>query len=94
MEGMVIIIGIITLIFIWLNLLVSIRIMGFLKSKGETASLFNNNFFVKGKIFKYLPIYKKITLEIEGKVGFLYFFFFMTLFFFLTFLFTGIIIVV
>lgn len=93
MNTSVIIIGIITLLLIWWNLSVSIKIIEYLKIKGEKVSLFNNVFFVKGKIFKYLPLYKKVTLEIEGKVGSLYHTFYLTFILFMLFLGVGIIMV-
>jgi hypothetical protein len=90
MEPALIIIGIITLLFIWWNLLISLKIINYLKSKGEAASLFNNRFFIKGKIFKFLPLYRKITFEKDGKVGPLYFLFYMTFLVSLLFLSAGI----
>lgn len=78
MNTPVIIIGIITLLLIWWNLSVSIKIVEYLKNKKEKVSLFNNMIFVKGKIFKYLPLYKKVTIKEEGKVGPLYNTFYLT----------------
>jgi hypothetical protein len=72
MNTPVLIIGIITLLLIWWNLSVSIKIINYLKNKGKEVSLFNNMIFVKGKIFKYLPLYRKVTIEKDGKVGSLY----------------------
>jgi len=83
MKTSVIIVGVITLLIIWMNLWVSIKIIDYLKSKGEDVSLFNSGFFVRGKIFKYLPLYKKISLDEEGKVGGLYTTFYITFFLFL-----------
>ena len=85
MNTSAIIVGVITLLLIWLNLWVSIKIIDYLKSKGEDVSLFNGGFFVRGKIFKYLPLYKKLTLEEGGKVGGLYTTFYITFFLFLFF---------
>jgi hypothetical protein len=93
MNTSVIIVGVITLLLIWLNLWVSIKIIDYLKSKGEDVSLFNGGFFVRGKIFKYLPLYKKVTLEIDGKVGPLYNTFYLTFILFMFSLGVGIIMV-
>lgn len=76
MNNTIIFIGLITLIFIWLNLWISTRIINYLKSKGVKASMSRHGIFVKGKIFKYLPLYKKISLEHDGKVGHLYYLFY------------------
>ncbi len=78
MNNTVILIGLVTLIFIWINLWVSTRIVNYLKSKGIKASMFSSGFFVKGKIFKYLPEYKKVSLEHDGKVGHLYYSFYIS----------------
>jgi hypothetical protein len=78
--------GIICLIFIWLNLYISTQIVSYLKKHGYDASLFTNGFYVRGKIFKYLPAYKETTNKLEGKIGSLYamfYFSFMGLCFFL-----------
>lgn len=93
MNLLAIIIGVITLFFIWWNLWVSVKIVKFLKSKGEEVSLFNNGFFVRGKIFMYLPLYRKLSIETSGKVGHLYITFYITFFLFLIFLIFGIAIV-
>ena len=93
MKNPAIIIGIICLLFIWWNLLVSVRIMRYLKSKGQKVSLFDNLFFVKGKIFAYLPLYKKISQEEDGKTGPLYLKFYFTFSLFILFLITGLIVV-
>ena len=80
-----IIFGLIALIFIWYNFYVSISIVKYLKANGKEASLFTKGFYVRGKIFKYLTLYKETTIQKEGKVGNLYsqfyFSFFMLLFF-------------
>ena len=93
MNTPVIIVGVITLVLIWLNLSVSIKIIDYLKSHNQDVSLFNGGFFVKGKIFRYLPLYKKVTLENDGKVGPLYSSFYLTFFLFMLALGTGIIMV-
>ena len=67
-----IILGLTTLTFLWYNFYVSLKIVNYLKSNGVDASLFSKGFYVKGKIFKYLPSYKETTLKKEGKVGSLY----------------------
>jgi len=90
MNSLAIILGLIALIFIWWNLWVSTKIVTFLKSKGENASLFSNGIYVKGKIFKYLPLYKKISFESTGKVGPLYTLFYITFFLIVIFVLFGI----
>lgn len=81
-----IIFGFIALIFLWYNFYVSISIVKYLKSNGKEASLFTKGFYVKGKIFKYLPLYKETTVKKEGKTGNLYaqfYFSFLSMLFFL-----------
>jgi len=78
MNTIVIIIGIIILIFIWWNFWVSIQIVKYIKRKGEKVRLFKNFLFVKGKIFKYLPVYKKLTIQENDKVGQLYYYFYLS----------------
>lgn len=74
-----VILGLITLTFLWYNFYVSLKIVNYLKSNGVDASLFSKGFYVKGKIFKYLPLYKKATIEKEGKIGGLYSLFYISL---------------
>ena len=93
MKILGIILGIITLLFIWWNLCISTKIIKYLKSKGEEVSLFNNMIFVKGKIFMYLPLYKKLTIKEDGKVGQLYHTFYLTFILSLVFLVLGVIMV-
>ena len=93
MKILVIAIGIIILLFIWWNLWVSVNIVKYLKDKGEDASLFNNKIFIKGKIFKYLPVYKRLSLEEYGKTGPLYYTFYLSLVLSFIFLLIGLIIV-
>jgi hypothetical protein len=64
--------GFIALGFLWYNLYVTISIIKYLKSKGEDASLFSGGIYIKGKIFKYLPMYEEHTYKEEGRVGGLY----------------------
>ena len=64
-----IIFGLIALAFLWYNLYVTTAIIRYLKSKGEDASLFNGGIYVKGKIFRYLPLYEEYTYKENGKVG-------------------------
>ena len=71
-----IILGVIALFLIWWNLWISIKIVKYLKSKGNNASLFSHGIYVKGKIFRYLPLYRKLTIENTGKVGQLHFLFY------------------
>ena len=82
--------GIITLLCLWYNLFVSISITNYLKSQGKDVSLFNGVFFIKGKIFKYLPVYKEVTTQHEGRVGALYYQFYLSFIMTLLFLAMGI----
>lgn len=93
MNIKLIIIGAIALIFIWWNLWISRKIIKYIKSKGEEASLFNNGIFVKGKIFSYLPLYKKLSLQEDGKVGQLYYNFYLSFILFFAFLLAGLVMV-
>ena len=93
MTKLALIIGFLVLILIWINLWVSIRIIAYLNSMGEKADLFNNRIYVKGKIFSYLPIYKKISKETDGKVGVLYYAFYISLLLFSLLLIAGILLV-
>jgi hypothetical protein len=93
MNTSIIIIGIVVLLFIWWNLSISIKIIDYLKSEGQEVSLFNNMIFVKGKIFKYLGLYKKTTIEKNGKVGSLYNAFYLSFILSMVFLGIGIILV-
>jgi len=90
MNSLAIIFGLITLVFIWLNLWISIKIIKYLQGKGQEVSLFNGGFYVRGKIFMYLPLYKKISKESEGKVGNLYVNFYITFFLMVMFFIFGI----
>lgn len=85
--------GIIALGFLWWNLWISTKIIKYVKGKGEEASLFNNGIFVKGKIFSYLPLYKKLSLEENGKVGQLYYNFYISFIMFLVFFLVGLVMV-
>ena len=67
-----VIFGLIALAFLWYNLYVSTAIIKYLKSRGEDASLFDGGVYVKGKIFKYLPLYEEHTYRETGRVGGLY----------------------
>ena len=89
----IIIIGLATLIMLWVNLWISVRIIAYLKGKGENASLFTNSIYVKGKIFRYLPLYKRISKETDGKVGGLYYAFYGSFVLILLFLMMGIILI-
>ena len=93
MNVTVIFTGIIALIFIWWNLWVSMKIIKYLKSKGEEASLFKNGIFVRGKIFTYLPLYKRLSLKADGKVGQLYYNFYVSFILFLASLLLGLVLV-
>jgi hypothetical protein len=72
------------------NLWISLKIIKYLQEKGQEVSLFNGGFFVRGKIFKYLPLYKKVSIDNEGKVGHLYLNFYLTFFLMVIFLIFGI----
>ncbi|MBC2837811.1 hypothetical protein [Robiginitalea sp. SC105] len=52
--------------------------MKYLKSRGREVSLFDSGFFIKGKIFRYLPLYKEVTLREKGKTGSLYYQFYLS----------------
>ncbi len=67
-----VIFGILALIFLWYNLFISSQIMNYLRQKDLNVSLFNGVIFVRGKIFKYLPLYKETSLKHEGRIGSLY----------------------
>ena len=90
MTKTTLIIGCATLVLIWVNLWISVQIVAYLNSKGHKAGLFTNGMYVKGKIFKYLPLYKKVSKERDGKVGILYYSFYMTFILFLLLLIIGI----
>ncbi len=84
-----IVFGLITLAFVWYNLFVSIAIIKYLRSMGKEASLYRCGFFVKGKIFAYLPVYKESTLKNNGKTGGLYYQFYLSFLLALIFLILG-----
>ena len=69
MNSFAIVFGFLALLLIWWNLYISINIVNYLKKEGFDASLFRNGFYVKGKIFNYLPLYKEHTLKKTGKTG-------------------------
>ena len=77
--NMAIVFGIVTLVILWYNLFISNSIVNYLNSNGYQVSLFRKGFFVKGKIFKYLPLYKEVSFKKEGKVGRLYYLFYFSL---------------
>jgi len=87
MDNVVILFGFICLVFLWWNLYISTKIIEFLRDKGEEASLFKAGFYVKGRIFRYLPVYKRYTTEVNGRPGTMYYLFYFT--FFATLLFLG-----
>lgn len=90
MTKTILIIGCATLVLIWVNLWISVKIIAYLNSKGHKAGLFKNRMYVKGKIFKYLPLYKKVSKETDGKVGILYYSFYATFLLFILLLIIGI----
>ena len=69
MKSFALYFGVAALLLIWWNLSISIKIINYLKKEGFDASLFSNGFYVKGKIFKYLPLYKEHTIKKTGKTG-------------------------
>lgn len=72
MDYLALYIGIICLLFIWWNLWISMRIVLYLRDHDHDASLFKGPIFIKGRIFRYLPVYKQISKEEEGRTGSLY----------------------
>lgn len=85
-NDLTILIGVITLGFILWNLWVSIRIVKYLNENNVKAKIAHQ----RGKIFSFLSIYKKLTVEQNGKVGSLYRLFFISFILFTLFLLTGI----
>lgn len=85
-----IIYGLLALVFIWYNLYLSNSIVNYLKQHQKEASLFDKGgLFVRGKIFKYLPIFKNTSLKVEGKVHSNYHLFYLSFFLYLFFLILG-----
>lgn len=78
MKSFAIVFGVLALVLIWWNLWISIQIVKYLKKEGEDASLFQKGFFIKGKIFEYLPKYKELTIKKTGKAGRYYSLFYIT----------------
>ena len=93
MDSIAIIIGVVALMLIWGNLSISIKIVKYLRNEGFDASLFNNGFYVKGKIFDYVPLYKKVTMKKTGKTGKWYSLFYTSFILILVFLLLGILVV-
>jgi hypothetical protein len=58
-NDLIILIGVITLGFILWNLWVSIRIVKYLNKNNTKVKIAHQ----RGKIFTFLPIYKKMTME-------------------------------
>ena len=67
-ESLVILIGIIALVILICNFVISIRIMKYLNGHGEKINHATMNF----KIFENASKYKQLTLNETGKVGNLY----------------------
>jgi hypothetical protein len=65
-----VIFGILALIFVWYNLYVSVQIVNYLREKHYDVSLFNGGIYVRGKIFKYLPLYKVLPVICRHSVVF------------------------
>lgn len=61
--------GSLCLLLLWINLWSSIRIIDYLKTRGEEASLFKKGFFIKGRIFRYLGRYKSLSSQEYGRAG-------------------------
>jgi hypothetical protein len=62
--------GIACLVCLWINLWASTRIIEFMNAKGHKASLFKDGFFIKGKIFSYLPQFGDLAKR-EGRTTYL-----------------------
>ncbi len=88
-NNVILTIGVISFLFIILNLVVSIRITRELKKRGIDAFIAHR----RGLIFKYLKIYKDITVSESGKPGPLYFQFLATFLLYIVILFIGILLV-
>jgi hypothetical protein len=86
-NEVVILIGIITAILIIVNLIISIIISQELKKNKISSEIAHR----RGVIFKYLKIYKEITVKNTGKPGSLYFLFIISFVMFMSTLFLGII---
>ena len=70
-NDLIISIGIISLGLLLWNLWISIQIVKYLNDNNIKAKIA----YQRGRIFRYLPVYKKITIEKTGQVGQLYNFF-------------------
>jgi hypothetical protein len=67
-NDFIILIGIIALGLLLWNLWVSIQIVKYLNANNIKAKIAHQ----RGKIFRFLPVYKKSTIETTGKPGPLY----------------------
>lgn len=70
-NDLILFIGIISVGLLLWNLWVSIQIVKYLNDNNVNARIAHQ----RGRIFRFLPVYKKITIEATGKIGPLYSFF-------------------
>lgn len=86
-NDIIILIGIISLGLLLWNLWISIQIVKYLNENNVKAKIAHQ----RGRIFKFLPVYKRITIKATGKVGPLYNLFVISFVLFSIFLITGIV---
>jgi hypothetical protein len=67
-NGLVLLVGTITFLLIIWNLLISVRMTEELKKRGIKANIAHR----RGLIFKFLSIYREVTIKEDGKTGPLY----------------------
>lgn len=67
-QNILLVIGLITFLLILWNLFISIRITAYLNKKGIPARIAHR----RGYIFRYLNVYRQLTIEESGKTGSLY----------------------
>ncbi len=87
MNDLLIVLGIIIFALIIWNLSISIKISNELKKRNIKANIA----YRRGLIFKYLKLYKEITVEETGKAGQLYFWFLISFYSYFTLLIIAII---
>lgn len=88
-NSLIIIVGIILFGCILWNLYVSIQIVTYLNENNIESKIAHQ----RGRIFKFLPLYKKISFEKTGKVGKLYNSFILSFVLYIIFLLIGILLV-
>ena len=93
MDYLALYVGIICLLFLWWNLWISMRIILYLRANGRDATLFRGPIFIKGRIFKYLPLYKEVSTKKEGRIGSLYRWFYISFIGMLTFFLIGLVMI-